>query len=90
LLPEGGRIAVDCADEHEIVRIDVGDDGPGIPLSDRVHVFEPFYSKRRGGLGLGLSVAQQIVSAHRGQILVGESRWGGALFSILLPRHASE
>lgn len=90
LLPERGRIAVHCIDEHQRVKIEVADDGPGIPPGDRAHVFEPFFSKRRGGLGLGLSVAHQIVSAHRGQILVGESRWGGALFSILLPRHASE
>jgi signal transduction histidine kinase len=90
LLPENGRIGIDCSDQGSRVRIDVSDDGPGIPTTDRAHIFEPFFSKRRGGLGLGLSVVQQIVSAHRGQIQVGTSRWGGALFSILLPRSASE
>lgn len=86
LLPAGGRVGVECRGDGDAVRLEVGDSGPGIPEQERFQVFEPFVSKRPGGLGLGLSVVKQIVLAHHGDISIGESRWGGALFSILLPR----
>ncbi len=87
LLPDKGRIAVECRDAGEEVVVEVGDDGSGIAEAERARVFEPFVSKRSGGLGLGLAVVKQIVMSHHGQISVGESRWGGALFSIRLPRY---
>ena len=87
LLPDKGRIAVECLDAGEEVTVEVSDDGPGIPESERLRVFEHFVSKRAGGLGLGLAVVKQIVLSHQGQISIGESRWGGALFSIRLPRN---
>ncbi len=86
LLPAQGRIAVECRDEGGEVLVEVGDSGPGIAEPERLQVFEPFVSKRSGGLGLGLAVVKQIVVAHHGDIRIGESRWGGALFSIRFPR----
>jgi len=86
LLPPQGRVAVECREESNEVWIEVGDNGPGIPEADRLLVFEPFVSKRSGGLGLGLAVVKQIVVAHHGEIRIGESRCGGALFSIRFPR----
>ncbi|HWY25255.1 MAG TPA: ATP-binding protein [Nevskia sp.] len=88
IVPAGGKVRVEYGDDGARTRIEVGDDGPGIPAAERASVFEPFISKRPGGLGLGLAVVKQIVLAHHGDIEVGESRWGGALFSIHLPRHA--
>lgn len=85
MVPDAGRVEIDCRNEGSVIRIDVGDDGPGIDPAERASVFEPFVSKRRGGLGLGLSVVRQIVLAHHGDIGVGVSRLGGALFTILLP-----
>jgi signal transduction histidine kinase len=48
-------------------------------------VFDPFFTKREGGVGLGLAVVQQIIAAHGGEIHAGKSKLGGALFTITLP-----
>ncbi|HEB78828.1 MAG TPA: two-component sensor histidine kinase, partial [Methylothermaceae bacterium] len=56
----------------------------------RERVFDPFFSRREGGVGLGLTVVQQIIHAHGGDIEVGESQWGGACFHFWLPRTHEE
>ena len=90
VLPEHGRIAVTSRSETRKIIIEIADDGPGIPKEERAEVFDSFFHKREGGIGLGLAVVQQIVSAHGGDITVSESRWGGALFRISIPRKLSE
>jgi len=65
--------------------ISVSDRGPGVALSDRASIFEPFFSKTAGGSGLGLAVCDSIVRAHGGTISVAESASGGALFSVRFP-----
>lgn len=66
-------------------RIDVADRGPGVPAADRGRIFEPFYTKRKGGSGLGLSVCQGIVRAHGGSIEVRAREGGGSVFVVRLP-----
>lgn len=66
-------------------RIDVADRGPGIPAEDRGRIFEPFYTKRKGGSGLGLSVCQGIVRAHGGSIEACPRDGGGSVFVVRLP-----
>jgi signal transduction histidine kinase len=68
------------------VTVDVADDGPGIAEAERALVFEAFFFRREGGVGLGLAIVQGIVNAHHGQIAVDTSRFGGALFRFRLPR----
>ena len=65
--------------------IEIADDGPGIPENEQSRVFDPFFTKREGGVGLGLAVVQQIIATHDGTIHVGKSMLGGALFTITLP-----
>ena len=71
--------------------ITVEDNGPGIPKSEYGNVFKPFYrvDKSRGlnksGVGLGLSVAQDIVKSHGGNISLSKSEHGGLLVKISLP-----
>lgn len=73
--------------------ITVDDDGPGIPLEEREHVFEPFYRMDRsrdrasGGFGLGLSITRKAVALHGGTVTVEDSPLGGARFVIKLPYH---
>jgi nitrogen-specific signal transduction histidine kinase len=53
-----------------------------VPQVLRQTIFDPFFSRREGGIGLGLTIVQQIVHVHAGEISVGESVWGGASFII--------
>lgn len=76
----------------DVFRIDVEDDGPGIPDADRARVFQPFTrlddsrTRASGGYGLGLSIVARIAYWHGGRARVGESDMGGAKFSFLWPR----
>lgn len=90
ILPADGTVEVACHDTQDGVLIEVDDNGPGIPLNERAQVFDTFFSRREGGIGLGLAVVQQIVAAHGGTIVAGESPLGGARFTIHLPRNLSE
>jgi signal transduction histidine kinase len=85
ILPRGGHVDVYCEAINERTIIEIADDGPGIEASALSRVFEPFFTKRDGGIGLGLAVVRQIIAAHDGTILAGKSAMGGALFTISLP-----
>lgn len=78
----GGRVAVSTYRDADALWISVADDGPGIPEALRPRVFDPFFSRREGGIGLGLTIVQQIVQVHGGQIGIGDSIWGGAAFNL--------
>lgn len=85
VLPEGGHIEVTVKPDDDDVLLTVADDGPGIPPEHREQVFDPFFTQRAGGIGLGLSIVRQIVAAHHGEILVGNSSAQGAEFRLRLP-----
>jgi signal transduction histidine kinase len=68
------------------LRIAVRDNGPGLTPEQRQLAFEPFYTTKTKGTGLGLASARRIVEAHGGQIAVGENGGPGAEFVVLLPR----
>ena len=85
ILPTHGRVEVRCNQSDGRTRIELADDGPGISADELPRVFEPFFTKRDGGIGLGLSVVRRIVVAHGGSIIAGTSRFGGALFALDLP-----
>ena len=70
--------------EHA-VRLQVRDNGPGIPEEVRERLFQPFVSGRSGGSGLGLAIVQRAVEAHRGLVLVDSGPGSGTTFTIFLP-----
>jgi two-component system sensor histidine kinase HydH len=86
ILDHGGQIEIATHDDDRFLTIEIADDGPGIDPMERTRVFEAFFFKREGGIGLGLAIVQQIVNSHGGEIEAAESRLGGALFRIRLPR----
>ena len=87
--PHGGTVRVDVAPNGATARMEVRDSGPGIPAENRNRVFEPFYTTKEGGTGLGLALAQRTVEEHGGAIYI-EDREPGTVFVIELPlMHAS-
>ncbi|MGW8267578.1 MAG: two-component system sensor histidine kinase NtrB, partial [Longimicrobiales bacterium] len=67
----------------------IADSGPGVASEDLPRIFDPFYTSRPGGSGLGLSLVHRAVEAHRGAVLVDRAEEGGAEFSIFLPGNSS-
>jgi signal transduction histidine kinase len=67
------------------IAVEVSDTGPGIPAESLAKVFEPFYSSKRDGAGLGLAIAAEIARGLDGEITVENRRGGGASFRIRLP-----
>jgi signal transduction histidine kinase len=81
----GGEIALEAAIVGDALELAVADSGPGVPQELKARIFEPFFTTRAKGTGLGLAVAQQIVSAHAGTIRVQDRPTGGARFVVSLP-----
>jgi len=75
--------AVQAADG--IVEITVADNGPGLPAEDRDRVFQPFFTTRSDGTGLGLALVQKFIVTHNGQVRGDNGLDGGALFTVHLP-----
>jgi nitrogen fixation/metabolism regulation signal transduction histidine kinase len=65
-------------------QIEVADNGPGVPEGLKQDIFLPFFTTKQEGTGVGLSLARQVVLAHKGSISVGEREGGGALFRIVI------
>ena len=85
-----GRIVVRAAhgdaDGAAGVRIEVADDGPGIPEAHLGRIFEPFYTTKASGSGYGLYLASEILREHGGRLTAANLDGGGACFSLWLPR----
>ncbi len=86
----GGTLTVSTALIDEKVQIDVADTGPGIAEHEKERVFEPFYTSKTTGSGLGLSLADQIVKAHGGALKIYDRQPLGAIVSLLLPLEPKE
>jgi two-component system NtrC family sensor kinase len=90
-MPGGGRLTISTevrADGAVVMHVD--DTGPGIPEELRCQIFEPFYTSKAQGTGLGLPLAAHIVRDHDGEIGFGPAPGGGARFSITLPPSRAE
>ena len=87
--PRGKAVTVagaSCVEPSPGVAVRVEDEGPGIPAADLERVFEPFFSRRKGGTGLGLALAQRFVEAHGGTIGARNRVEGGCAFTVFLPQ----
>lgn len=72
-------------EERQAVRIEVADNGPGLAPAAREHLFEPYFSTRKGGTGLGLAIVKSIVADHRGYVRAMDNKPEGTRFVIELP-----
>jgi signal transduction histidine kinase len=74
------------ADEASgIAEITVADNGPGLPADGRDRLFQPFFTTRSDGTGLGLALVQKFVVTHNGHVTAGDRAGGGAVFTVRLP-----
>jgi len=82
----GGRGVIDVSLIHDdgSLRVTIADHGPGIPEELRQRVFEPYFTTKEDGTGLGLALVRQTIEAHSGTITAVETPGGGATFSIAL------
>jgi PAS domain S-box-containing protein len=87
--PDPVRVTIRCAETRlegkPAVRVAVRDNGPGLTAEQRQKIFEPFYTTKTRGTGLGMAIARRIVEAHGGEILVGEAGPPGAQIVLTLP-----
>jgi signal transduction histidine kinase len=83
--PEHGDILISAKSIGLTLDICVCDNGAGVSNALKQTVFEPFYTGRHDGIGLGLTVVQQIVLAHQGKIYITDNPSGGACFHVELP-----
>lgn len=92
--PEGNEIITveareidggETRDGNDAVEITIADNGTGLEEGQENLIFEPFYTTRADGTGLGLAVVKQTVEEHRGQISVANGDQSGAIFTINLP-----
>lgn len=83
------EIEIDCAaaslDGHGAIRVAVRDNGPGLNPEQRQRIFEPFYTTKSQGTGLGMAIALRIVEAHGGSLAVGDGAAQGAEILVTLP-----
>ncbi|HOY87085.1 MAG TPA: sensor histidine kinase [Methylotenera sp.] len=86
MLPNHGKVEVGITALQDTIQLTIADNGPGIPAGSQAQIFEPFFTQRAGGVGLGLAVVRQIVHAHQGEISYSPSQQGGAQFNITLPK----
>jgi two-component system sensor histidine kinase HydH len=84
--PAGALATARVAAEGDALVFTVRDRGPGIPAGDLERIFEPFYTTRPTGTGLGLAVAQRIVQMHGGTLTAANDPDGGASFRMAIPR----
>src|SRR5216684_5758219 len=86
LSPDGSEVRVAAMSCGEEIVCTVTDEGPGLQTEETERVFAPFYSRRKGGIGLGLSITRKIVAAHHGEIAIANREdAGGAVVTIILP-----
>jgi signal transduction histidine kinase len=91
--PEGGEIRVSVTEvDGGALKLSVSDDGRGIPDAMRERIFDPFFTRkeRGGGVGLGLTVSNCIAEAHHGKLQVESEEGKGSTFTVLLPAAAAQ
>ncbi len=84
-IERNGRITVRLSTSEGMVAVEVDDSGPGIPPERLASIFDPYFTTKEEGHGLGLWIAQQIIVAHRGSLTAQNATPRGAVFRIALP-----
>ncbi|MFC3645995.1 sensor histidine kinase [Planctobacterium marinum] len=78
-------IDIGLSQDDSWLALSVCDNGPGIPVKDREKLFEPFFTTRTQGTGLGLAVVRAVMTSHKGQVTAKNNDAGGATFTLRFP-----
>jgi signal transduction histidine kinase len=84
-MPSGGTLNIDTRDDGDFVVLQVQDSGDGIPAEQLAHIFDPFYTTKIHGTGLGLSVSHSIIQSHGGRFEVDSKPGKYTRFMVYLP-----
>jgi signal transduction histidine kinase len=86
-MPGAGHLTLkgQNSEDGQWIHLSIQDSGVGIPGEDMNKLFDPFFSTKEGGIGLGLSIAHRIIDQHRGKIEVESVAGKGTLFTVWLP-----
>jgi signal transduction histidine kinase len=87
---EGGRISVTASENSGSCRVEVGNSGPGMTPEETARAFEPFFTTREKGSGLGLSIVKKIVDLHEGRVAIESGQEKGTRVVIELPSAGGE
>ncbi|MGD8716886.1 MAG: ATP-binding protein, partial [Desulfobacterales bacterium] len=84
-MEEGKKIIVTTSEDSDRIIVRVSDSGPGVPSEIRDKIFDPYFTTRPEGTGIGLSLSHRIITDHGGSLTVADSDLGGAEFRIEIP-----
>jgi two-component system NtrC family sensor kinase len=84
-MPDGGTLHIESCVSEGQVQVSFADTGPGIAPEVLTHIFEPFYTTKDTGTGLGLAVSYNIIESHQGMLSVSSVPGHGATFTVRLP-----
>jgi two-component system sensor histidine kinase HydH len=84
----GGTLVITSYDSARGFELEVADSGPGLSAEDQRRVFEPFYTTKQHGTGLGLAVVYHVAEAHGGTVTAMNCPEGGAAFTLKIPRRS--
>lgn len=85
-MPDGGTLRISTIQKDCCTQISFSDTGKGINNTDLGRIFDPFYTTKNDGSGLGLSISHQIIHMHGGKIWVSDTSTGGSTFTVSLPQ----
>jgi two-component system sensor histidine kinase HydH len=92
--PSGGRVGLVCSVQNEMdgdwLTLTVRDTGPGMDEATQRRAFDPYFTTKSNGTGLGLSLVERIISDHSGRVELESSPGAGASFTVLLPMDVSD
>jgi two-component system NtrC family sensor kinase len=89
-MPQGGTLTIVSAQRGDWLAIEVQDTGAGLAPDEATRIFEPFYTTKADGTGLGLAVSYGIIQQHGGRIEVNSTPGQGTTFTVLLPAQRSD
>jgi signal transduction histidine kinase len=87
-MKDGGHLTISAVPQNDFIAIAVKDTGVGIPPGNMSKLFEPLFTTKTKGIGLGLAVSKKLIEANGGRIDVGSEAGKGSTFTFWLPRYS--